>query len=82
VERTGSRCDGLGRKRGKIEEFNRVLRGATDTSFQVRFRIARCTSIRYCLTLDSDTRLRDVARKLVGIILHPQSAQLVRNRGA
>jgi cyclic beta-1,2-glucan synthetase len=35
-------------------------------------------SIRYCLTLDSDTRLpRDVARKLVGIISHPlNQAQL------
>jgi len=70
---------GWERKRGKIEEFNRVLRGATDTTFQVQVgSLELLPSIRYCLTLDSDTRLpRDVARKLVGIILHPlNQAQL------
>ena len=70
---------GWERKRGKIEEFNRVLRGATDTSFQVQIgSLDLLPSIRYCLTLDSDTRLpRDVARKLVGIIAHPlNQAQL------
>ena len=37
-----------------------------------------CPSVRYCLTLDSDTRLpRDGAKKLVGIISHPlNQAQL------
>ncbi|HEX7332649.1 MAG TPA: glucoamylase family protein [Pyrinomonadaceae bacterium] len=64
---------GWERKRGKLEEFNRLLRGAMDTSFYV------CTagdallrSIRYVITLDSDTQLpRDVARKLVGAAIHP-----------
>ena len=64
---------GWERKRGKIEEFNRLLRGATDTSFHhVVGDRSVLRSIRYCLTLDSDTRLpRDAARELVGIILHP-----------
>ena len=31
-----------------------------------------CRSVRYCITLDSDTRLpRDAARQLIGIITHP-----------
>src|SRR6266853_1816626 len=70
---------GWERKRGKIEEFNRLLRGATDTTFHVQIgSLDLLPSIRYCLTLDSDTRLpRDTARKLVGIITHPlNQAQL------
>jgi cyclic beta-1,2-glucan synthetase len=64
---------GWERKRGKIEEFNRLLRGATDTSFTVTVGdLDLLPSVRYCITLDSDTRLpRDAARKLIGIIAHP-----------
>jgi cyclic beta-1,2-glucan synthetase len=64
---------GWERKRGKIEEFNRLLRGATDTSFSVQAgNPAILSQVRYCLTLDSDTRLpRDVARQLIGVIEHP-----------
>ncbi|MEO7867156.1 MAG: carbohydrate-binding protein, partial [Candidatus Eisenbacteria bacterium] len=64
---------GWERKRGKLEEFNRLLRGATDTSFTVRVGDpAPLASVRYCLTLDSDTRLpRDAARRLIGVIEHP-----------
>jgi len=64
---------GWARKRGKIEEFNRLLRGATDTSFRVQIGdLSILPSVRYCLTLDSDTRLpRDTAKKLIGIIAHP-----------
>ena len=64
---------GWERKRGKLEEFNRLLRGASDTSFIVRTAddTLLCT-IRYVITLDSDTQLpRDVARKLVGAAAHP-----------
>ncbi|HEV8169376.1 MAG TPA: hypothetical protein VGP59_08515, partial [Pyrinomonadaceae bacterium] len=59
---------GWERKRGKLEEFNRLLRGAQDTSFLVRTAgDALLKNIRYVITLDSDTQLpRDVARKLVG----------------
>ncbi|HEU4766065.1 MAG TPA: protein ndvB, partial [Pyrinomonadaceae bacterium] len=64
---------GWERKRGKLEEFNRLLRGATDTSFVVRTADdAVLNSVRYVITLDSDTQLpRDVARKLVGAAIHP-----------
>jgi cyclic beta-1,2-glucan synthetase len=64
---------GWERKRGKIEEFNRLLRGATDTSFAVSVGdVAVLPQIKYCITLDSDTRLpRGVARELIGIITHP-----------
>ena len=64
---------GWERKRGKLEEFNRLLRGATDTSFSVQIGdLTVLPSVRYCITLDSDTRLpRDSAKKLIGIIAHP-----------
>ncbi|HEX5011410.1 MAG TPA: glucoamylase family protein, partial [Planctomycetota bacterium] len=64
---------GWERKRGKLEEFNRLLRGATDTSFVLQIGDpAVLPRIRYCLTLDSDTRLpRDVARQLIGVAEHP-----------
>jgi cyclic beta-1,2-glucan synthetase len=64
---------GWERKRGKIEEFNRLLRGATDTSFVVSVGdLSVLPAIKYCITLDSDTRLpRGVAQELIGIIEHP-----------
>jgi cyclic beta-1,2-glucan synthetase len=64
---------GWERKRGKIEEFNRLLRGAIDTSFTTQVgELERLAAIRYCITLDSDTRLpRDAAKRMVGIIEHP-----------
>ena len=64
---------GWERKRGKIEEFNRLLRGATDTSFTVMVGdLSVLPDIKYCITLDSDTRLpRGIARELIGIITHP-----------
>ncbi len=68
-----NRWMGWERKRGKLEEFNRLLRGARDTSFVVRTADdALLQTIRYVITLDSDTQLpRDVARKLVGAAVHP-----------
>jgi len=64
---------GWERKRGKLEELNRLLRGASDTSFDVQVGdLTVLPSVRYCITLDSDTRLpRDAAKKLIGIITHP-----------
>lgn len=64
---------GWERKRGKIDEFNRLLRGATDTSYRVRIGdLSALSKIRYCITLDADTRLpRDAAKQLIGIALHP-----------
>jgi cyclic beta-1,2-glucan synthetase len=64
---------GWERKRGKIEEFNRLLRGGVDTSFAVCVGdLSILPQVKYCITLDSDTRLpRGVARELIGIICHP-----------
>jgi cyclic beta-1,2-glucan synthetase len=64
---------GWERKRGKLEELNRLLRGAADTSLRVEVGDpAVFPEVRYCITLDSDTRLpRDAAKALIGIIAHP-----------
>ncbi|MDQ3069387.1 MAG: carbohydrate-binding protein [Acidobacteriota bacterium] len=64
---------GWERKRGKIEEVNRLLRGSAGTSFTTQIgNLEVLPSVRYCLTLDSDTRLpRDTAKRLIGIIAHP-----------
>jgi cellobiose phosphorylase len=64
---------GWERKRGKIEEFNRLLRGATDTSYSTTVGdLSVLSQIRFCIVLDRDTRLpRDTAKQLIGIMLHP-----------
>lgn len=64
---------GWERKRGKLEEFNRLLRGARDTSYVVAAADpAFLATVRYVITLDSDTQLpRDSARRLIGTALHP-----------
>jgi len=62
---------GWERKRGKIEEFNRFLRGAGGFAVQIGAP-GILPHIRYGITLDSDTRLpRDAARRLIGVIEHP-----------
>ena len=63
---------GWERKRGKLHELNRLLRGATDTTFIDSASRALPTDIRYVVTLDSDTRLpRDAIQRLVGKMAHP-----------
>ncbi|MGH2403032.1 MAG: GH36-type glycosyl hydrolase domain-containing protein [bacterium] len=63
---------GWERKRGKIEELTRLLRGGS-TGFTLQVGdLSVLERVRYCIVLDSDTRLpRDVARALIGIALHP-----------
>ena len=62
---------GWERKRGKLYEMNRLLRGATDTSF-VTGQDAVPQDVRYVITLDADTRLpRDTLRALIGKMAHP-----------
>jgi cyclic beta-1,2-glucan synthetase len=68
---------GWERKRGKLHEFNRLLRGATDTSFTIvpEGRAGLLASVRYVITLDSDTQLpMEAARRLVGTLAHPLNA--------
>ncbi len=69
---------GWERKRGKLHELNRVLRGATDTSFvTLRSDHPLPGGVRYVVTLDSDTRLpRDTVRRLVAKMAHPLNAPL------
>ena len=65
---------GWERKRGKLCELNRLLRGATDTTFMpANGRRPRVPSgVRYVVTLDADTRLpRDAVPRLVGKMAHP-----------
>ncbi|HEX6044386.1 MAG TPA: hypothetical protein VFZ22_07850, partial [Pyrinomonadaceae bacterium] len=73
---------GWERKRGKLEEFNHLLRGAAETSFVVRTADdSVLNSVRYVITLDSDTQLpRDVARKLVGAAIHPLNKARIDER--
>jgi cyclic beta-1,2-glucan synthetase len=62
---------GWERKRGKLMELNRLLRGAQDTSFTVQSSPVP-QDIRYVITLDADTRLlRDTVHKLIGKMAHP-----------
>jgi cyclic beta-1,2-glucan synthetase len=69
---------GWERKRGKLHELNRLLRGATDTTFveiassSPQAQIAVPKDVRYVITLDGDTRLpRDAALRLIGKMAHP-----------
>ncbi len=70
---------GWERKRGKIEELNRLLRSSGDTSYGVKVGdLSILPSVCYVLTLDADTRLpRGVARTLVGILSHPLNRPVV-----
>ncbi|MEO7547296.1 MAG: glucoamylase family protein, partial [Ramlibacter sp.] len=62
---------GWERKRGKLHELNRLLRGATDTTFLPGMDLVPA-GVRYVITLDADTRLpRDAASRLVGKMAHP-----------
>jgi cyclic beta-1,2-glucan synthetase len=65
---------GWERKRGKLHELNRLLRGATDTGFlPIDGQPASLPAgIRYVITLDADTRLPiGAARRLIGKMAHP-----------
>jgi cyclic beta-1,2-glucan synthetase len=65
---------GWERKRGKLHELNRLLRGASDTTFvSIHGRPpAVPQGVRYVITLDADTRLPlGAARRLVGAMAHP-----------
>lgn len=64
---------GWERKRGKIHELNRLLRGDLGTSYE---RVTAPDSIlqtfKYVITLDADTQLGlDTAKKLIGTARHP-----------
>ncbi len=63
---------GWERKRGKLEEFNELLRGSTETTYTTQIGdLQQFSSIRFVITLDADTLLpRESARRLVGTLGH------------
>jgi cyclic beta-1,2-glucan synthetase len=68
-----ARWIGWERKRGKLHELNRLLRGATDTTFLAPPPVPAC--VRYVVTLDADTRLpHEAVRRMVGKMAHPLNA--------
>ena len=64
---------GYERKRGKLEQFNALLRGGAQTAFsEIVGDVSILASIQYVITLDTDTQLpRDAARTFIGNIAHP-----------
>ncbi|WP_455717361.1 glucoamylase family protein, partial [Anaerosporobacter sp.] len=69
------------RKRGKLEEFNRLLTGAKkeDTSFSTLICDEQLLdTFTYVITLDADSDLlRDNAAKFVGLIDHPLNRPII-----
>ncbi len=64
---------GYERKRGKLEQFNALLRGIGKDAFsEIVGNIDFLETIRYVITLDTDTQLpHDTAQALVGNMAHP-----------
>ncbi|HET9492651.1 MAG TPA: hypothetical protein VFR15_00300, partial [Chloroflexia bacterium] len=64
---------GWERKRGKLADFNALLRDRGGDSFTTRVGdLTPLTATRYVITLDTDTDLpRDAAHRLVGTLAHP-----------
>lgn len=64
---------GYERKRGKLEQFNTLLRSGSREPFsEIIGDLSILPTIRYVITLDTDTQLpRDTAYKLVGTMAHP-----------
>jgi len=64
---------GYERKRGKLEQFNALLRGgALDAFSEIVGDQSLLATVKYVITLDTDTQLpRDAARTLVGNLAHP-----------
>lgn len=73
---------GWERKRGKLLDFNRLLRGEYD-SFPVKAGdVSVLSRVRFVITLDSDTELpRGTAHRLVGAMTHPLNQAIIDPRG-
>jgi cyclic beta-1,2-glucan synthetase len=64
---------GYERKRGKLAELNALLRGVNNGAFALTVGdTAVLTSVKYVITLDTDTQLpREAAQQFVGTLAHP-----------
>lgn len=72
-----NRWMGWERKRGKLEEFNALLKGVRDTTFLQELP-PELEGVKYVITLDADTNLvRDTARRLIGAMAHPLNRPLL-----
>ncbi|WP_346840103.1 glucoamylase family protein [Microbulbifer sp. SAOS-129_SWC] len=70
---------GWERKRGKLVEFNGLLRGRGDGSFDTCFGDREVLQgIHYVVTLDADTQMPPgTARRLIGTLAHPLNTAVV-----
>ena len=70
---------GWERKRGKLVEFNALLLGDANTSYEIIIGDQSIfPTIRYVITLDADTKLpRDAAARLIGTMAHPLNAPVL-----
>ncbi len=73
---------GWERKRGKLLDLNRLIRGGFD-AFPVKVGdLSVLERVKYVITLDSDTQLpRESAAKLIGAIAHPLNAAVLDPTG-
>ncbi len=69
---------GWERKRGKLLDLNKLMAGEFD-AFPIKAGdVASLRTVRYVLTLDSDTQLpRGTAAKLIGAIAHPLNQAII-----
>jgi cyclic beta-1,2-glucan synthetase len=82
---------GFERKRGKLMEFNELLRGSKSTTYNViSGSLEALQDIKYVITLDADTELpRGSAKRLIGSMYHilnrphynPDSKLVLRGHG-
>lgn len=74
---------GWERKRGKLAEFNSLLRQEGTTSYDVQIgNLSILSTFRYVITLDADTQLpQGTAKKLVGTLAHPLHAPRLSEDG-
>ena len=73
---------GWERKRGKLMEFNQLLRGNKNTSYNViSGDISSIRNIKYIITLDADTKLpMGSAKKLVGAMAHVLNRPVINEK--
>jgi hypothetical protein len=69
------------RKRGKLNDLNRLLLGRGNAFHTVVGALPQLTGTRYVITLDTDTQLpRDTAAKMIGVMAHPLNRPVLDER--